>query len=244
MPRGRPKRPVAAKRPSADAQRVYDAIAQAAKAGMPPPDATRLAAIGARRNCSGLIAELSRHRMVQVDRRAGGSTDQKRYFVPALSCWTGWLVMRDSRIRTGAVPQPTLELHGYLQELARSAAALPTSEGMAQAMSSTRCSIDGRLRALRNAGMIRLETGTNRRTRRIFVVAVDRWTGWSKPPLGWRPADGKLPAILSAVEAARIFEGLTFEDRPGFGDRGRLVMIDPRRLGFVPTASSAALAVA
>lgn len=251
------RRPVVRRKPAPDvalpgeAMRVYAAIAEAAATGAPAPDAAVLAEIGRRRDARGLLAQLSRAGLIKLERRAGASLSQRRYFVAQTARWTGWLILRDRRVRkAGASRDRTApggaaqKLLDHLRWIATMRAPLPAGREIQATLGMAPGTIDGQLRALKRRGLIRIETGPDRRSRRIFIVDVARWTPWSHRAAGTHPSHGRprRGASITAAQMAALYAGRRHEDQPGFERLGRPVRIDPRRDGYVPGASSAALA--
>jgi hypothetical protein len=234
-----------------EAMQVYAAIAEAAATGAPAPDASVLAEIGRRRDARGLLAQLSRAGLIKLERRAGASLSQKRYFVTRTARWTGWLILRDRRVRKAGAARDRAEAGGTAQKLldhlrwiATMRAPLPAGREIQAALGMAPGTIDGQLRALKRHGLIRVETGPDRRSRRIFVVDVARWTSWSHRAAATHPSHGRprRGASITPAQMEALYAGRRHEDQPGFERLGRPVLIDPRRNGYVPSASSAALA--
>lgn len=236
-----------------EALRVYAAIAAAAESGAPAPEATALAAIGGRQDARGLLAQLSRAGFIKLERRAGASVSQKRYFVAASARWTGWLVLRDRRVHPSrpprerrAAPDLAQTLLDHLRWIATMRAPLPAGREIEAALGFAAGAVDAQLRGLKRRGLVRIETARDRRSRRIFIVDVARWTTWSHRAGADNPSHGRprRGASITAAQMQALYAGRRHEDQPGFDRIGRRVLIDPRRNGYVPSASSAALAVA
>lgn len=236
-----------------EAQRVYAAIAQAAKFGKPAPSTEKLNDIN-RRDARGTMKKLVLAGLIQIDRQSNKKLCRRRFRDLRTGRWTAWLTIRDDRQKLvdGHTPLPprAVATLAMLRDLAKAGATLPHAREIETALGHPPGSLSTDIKSMTRRDLVGVEFVKQEMRRRIWVRDIELWTGWSEPPPPPPPPPRKAePEPVAAVippappttgkpKVVGDYGDERYRDMPGFERFGREVWITRRLPGGVLSCSS------